>query len=123
MSDITITPGQETAEPAKPRKRKRVFMWFFLAVNALFALWVFPALFSGTGASHAEIASMCGNGAWSPLFKSYQDCVVHGAHGIIAAHDVGKTVALTMMIGLWVAADVILGIGRLVVVFARRNKG
>ena len=37
------------------------------------------------------------------------------------AAEVGSTIGAGLVIGLWVAVDVILGIGRLIVVFARRK--
>ena len=72
--------------------------------------------------SAAEVQHRCGNGEWSPLFTSYHDCVVHGANGLTAAGDIGKGIAVGLIISLWVAVDLILGIGRLVVVFARRGR-
>jgi hypothetical protein len=39
------------------------------------------------------------------------------------AADLGATIGAGLVIGLWVAADVILGIGRLVVITARRRNG
>jgi len=116
----TTTPTTPPAATPKARRPRRYFMWMFLVIQALFTFWLLSALLAGTGASPAEIAQMCGHGAWSPLWKSYQDCAAHS--GIVAAHDVGKGIALTMMVGVWVAVDVILGVGRLVVVFARRSR-
>jgi hypothetical protein len=122
MSKATIPDTTIETPAAKPRKRKRVFMWFFLIVQAAFLAWLLPALFAGTGPSAAEVQHMCGNGEWSPLFTSYHDCVVHGANGLTAAGDIGKGIAVGLIISLWVAVDLILGIGRLVVVFARRGR-
>jgi hypothetical protein len=122
MANTTTTTTPATPPASKPRRKRRVFMWTFLAIQALFLVWVGSVLFAGTGASPSEIAAMCAHGQWQGVFQSYNDCVVHGAHGIIAAHDVGKAVGLGLQIGLWVAVDVILGIGRLVVVFARRGR-
>jgi hypothetical protein len=115
----TATNPSTEATPAKPRKRRRVFMWTFLAVQAAFLAWVIAGMSQPTGPSPAEIQQYCGNGAWQGLFTSYHDCVVHGANGLTAAGDIGKGIGAALVIGLWVATDVILGVGRLVVVFAR----
>jgi hypothetical protein len=122
MSKATITDTTIETAAAKPRKRKRVFMWFFLAIQAAFVAWMIAGMSQQTGPSAAEIQQYCGNGAWQGLFTSYHDCVVHGANGLTAAGDIGKGIGAALVIGLWVAVDVILGIGRLVVVFARRGK-
>jgi hypothetical protein len=120
MIMATAVPAAEAApQTAKPRKRKRVFMWTFLAIQALFVIWILGAVLSGTGASPAEIAQTCGHHAWYPLWKSYNDCAAHS--GVVAAHDVGKGLAITLQIVLWCVVDFILGIGRLVVVTARRR--
>ena len=121
MSEVNTTTATQPqpAVPGKPRKPRRVFMWTFLAIQAAFLAWVLSVAFASTGASPADIAQTCGNHAWYPLWKSYNDCAAHS--GVVAAHDVGKGIALFMQIGLGVAVDVILGVGRLVVVFARRR--
>jgi len=109
-----------TATP-KPRKPRRIFMWTFFTIQAIFLIWIITGLATKTGPSSAQIAQFCGHGAWSPLFKSYHDCVVHGANGLTAAGDLGKGIAVIAIIGFWVAVDVILGIGRFIVVTARRR--
>jgi hypothetical protein len=110
-----------TTTQAQPKKRKRIFMWTFLVIQALFLIWLITALAGKTGPTAAQVAQFCGKGQWQGVFKSYHDCVVHGANGLTAAGDIGKGIAVGLIIGLWVAADVILGIGRLVVVLARRR--
>jgi len=109
--------------PPKPRKkRKRIFMWFFLAVQALFLIWIITGLATvHTAPTTSDVANLCGNGQWQGLFTSYKDCVVHGANGLNDAGTIGKGIGLALVIGLWVAVDIILGIGRLVVVFSRRS--
>jgi hypothetical protein len=88
-----------------------------------FLIWIIWGLATvHTGPSTSEIANLCGNGQWQGVFTSYRDCVVHGANGLQAAGDIGKGIGLAFVIGLWVAVDIILGIGRLVVVFARRRE-
>jgi hypothetical protein len=115
----TTTSTSPAVPEAAPRRRRRVFMWTFLAIQAAFLAWVLSAAFASTAASPADIAQMCGHHAWWPLWKSYQDCAAHS--GVVAAHDVGKGIAISLQIILWVVVDVILGIGRFVVVTARRR--
>jgi len=126
MSENTITtPAVADISPAKPRKRKRIFMWFFLAVQAIFIAWLITGIASAAHGipadAHAQALAYCKGNGWSPLFKSYQDCIVHYANGMRGAAEVGSTIGAGLVIGLWVATDVVLGIGRLIVVFARRK--
>jgi hypothetical protein len=100
MSESTTTPAVAGVLDAKPRKHKRIFMWFFLAVQAIFIAW----LVSG-------IASVS-HGACDPSLT---------ANACTATKEIGGGIGAALVIGLWVAADVILGIGRLIVVFARRK--
>lgn len=113
----------------KPVKKRRVFMWFFLAVNLVFLIILIAVIASyageKTGPTHAQLVSACYNHNWYPLYKSQADCVSHYGQLMQSAgnagRDVGGTVFTVLVIALWAAADVILGIGRLVVVFARRR--
>ena len=89
-------------------------------IQALFLIWLITALAGKTGPTAAQVAQFCGRGQWQGVFNSYYDCGVHGANGLAATGDIGKGMAVGLIIGLW-AADVILGIGRLVVVLARRR--
>lgn len=126
MSENTITTRAVAEVPAaKPRKRKRIFMWTFLAIQAIFIAWLITGIASAAHGipadAHAQALAYCKGNGWSPLFKSYQDCIVHYANGMRGAAEVGSTIGAGLVIGLWVATDVILGIGRLIVVFARRK--
>jgi hypothetical protein len=78
------------------KKRKRIFMWFFLAVQALFLIWLITGLVK-TGNQHAV-----GSAA-------------------VAGKDIGTTIGVGLVIGLWVAVDVILGVSRLIVLTARKR--
>jgi hypothetical protein len=126
MSENTITTPAVADVPAvKPRKRKRIFMWTFLAIQAIFIAWLITGIASAAHGipadAHAQALAYCKGNGWSPLFKSYQDCIVHYANGMRGAAEVGSTIGAGLVIGLWVVTDIILGIGRLIVVFARRK--
>lgn len=104
-------------------------MWFFLVVQAIFLtiLIVVIASYAGekTGPTRAELVSGCYNHNWYPLYKSQAACVTHYGHLLQSAGNAGRavggTVFTVLVIVLWAAADAILGIGRLVVVSARRR--
>jgi uncharacterized membrane protein len=121
MSENTTIPAVADVPAAKPRKRKRIFMWFFLAVQLIFIGLIVAYGMESTGPSHADLVAGCYNHAWWPLFKSQADCVQHYGGALNTAGHLGQGIGIAMVIGLWVAADVILGIGRLIVVLARRK--
>jgi hypothetical protein len=124
---MLTTPPQlpEFAAPGKPvrkpRKPRRIFMWTFLALQALFLALVIIQLQGKTGPSHADLVSGCYHGAWQGLFKSQHDCVVHFGSALNGAGEAGKGIGAALIFGLWIGIDVILGVGRLVVVLARRK--
>lgn len=80
-----------------PRKR-RLFRWVFLAVQVAFLVWVVA------GASTGHPAN-CGT-------LDQQTCS--------QAYDAGKGIGVAVLIALWVAVDVILGITYLIVRVTRR---
>lgn len=115
----------QSVEARPTKKRKRVFMWFFLVVQAIFLIWLITGLVgaSHNGAdAHAQALQWCANkDNWQYLYKSQADCVTHYGNGLNDAGDVGNTIGAALVIGLWVGVDVILGVGRLIVVLSRRR--
>jgi hypothetical protein len=99
--------------PGRPRKKHRIFLWVFLAIQAIFILWLVVGLASkGTGPTVAsQTASACANGGWQGLFKSHADCMKHYAVALHDAGDVGKGLGAAIIILFWMVVDVILGIG------------
>ena len=122
MTTITDPHGNAEVTTPQPRKRRRIFMWTFLAVQAIFLAWVIGGIASHTGASTADVNAGCLHGAWQGLFQSQADCLVHYRNGLNQAAAAGTAIGAGLVIALWVAVDVILGIGRLIVVFARRSR-
>jgi hypothetical protein len=93
-------PFPAAYQPQPVKKKKRVFMWFFLAVQVLFVIWVIA------GAASGHHATDCG----TLDAKTCQD-----------AADAGTAIGVGLVVGLWVAVDFILGITWAVVRFARRG--
>ncbi|MCT9008319.1 hypothetical protein [Streptomyces rhizosphaerihabitans] len=99
-------PIQPSAEsPAPPKKRRRVFFWFFLAVQILFLVWVIAGAASGNGTPES-----C-SGLTGDNLKTCQD-----------AGDVGTTIGVGLIIGLWVATDFILALTYVIYRFATRQQ-
>lgn len=84
-------------------KRRRVFMWTFLAIQVLFLAWVIAGAVSGHHSGQTDCGSL-----------SAADCQ--------NAADVGTTIGVALVIFFWVAVDIILGVSRLVVLHGRRNR-
>src|SRR5437763_6010564 len=120
---MTYPPAATGTAPAgtPARRKRRVFIWAFLAIQVIFLALVIIQLQGHTGPSQSDLASSCYHHNWWPLFKSQSDCVVHFGGALNQAGEAGKGIGAALIIGLWVAADVILGIGRLVVLTARRR--
>jgi hypothetical protein len=96
-------------------------MWTFLVIQALFIGLIVLYGTESTGPAQATVLQACAHGGWQGLFKSYNDCMVHYAAGLNAAGHVGQGLGIVMVVVAWVITDIILGIGRLVVLTARRR--
>jgi hypothetical protein len=82
-----MSAEQVHTDTTPSKKKRHIFRWVFLAIQALFLIWII------TGASAA--AESCPPG-------QEDACAVGGGIGVI------------MIIFLWMAVDVILGIGYLI---------
>lgn len=100
---MTTPVNQPQTPPVK--KRKRVFMWFFLAVQAIFLIWIITGASSSGGATAKSCAGQVGQ-----ALQTCQD-----------ASHVGTGIGVALIIILWCVVDVILGITYLVVRLARRR--
>ncbi|WP_405759628.1 hypothetical protein OG234_14285 [Streptomyces sp. NBC_01420] len=96
-------PGSGTGTgTGTEKKRHRIFLWFFLAVQALFLVLVIVGAGSNDDSSCKGMAG--------DALKTCQD-----------AGDVGTTIGVGLIIGLWAAVDLILGITYGVYRLARRR--
>lgn len=94
--------GQPPApqQPAKPRRKPRVFMWVILAVNVLFLIW----LITGTTGAASNVQDC------STLTGDALDLCNAGNAGTA----IGTGVGVFLIIALWAFVDVILGVVYLV---------
>jgi len=106
-----------------PRKRRRVFLWVFLAIQALFVVWIITAAATvHTGPTQAQLASACYSHHWWPLFKSQADCVTHYGGALNDAGTAGKAIGIGLIIVFWMVVDVILGVSYGVYRLATRDR-
>lgn len=112
MTDTTVIPT--------PRRRRRVFMWVFLVIQALFILWIITGLASHGPDTGAQASQLCSGHGWYPLYKSYADCIAGGSKLLSGASDIGKGLGVTLIIAAWVIIDFLLAVTWLVVRLSRR---
>lgn len=90
------TPYPAANEPtASPKKKRHIFRWFFLAVQLLFLAWII----FGVGGAAAENC----DGETGAALEACQ-----------AGTAVGASIGAGLIIGLWVAVDIILGLTYLI---------
>jgi hypothetical protein len=88
--------------PKKKRVFKRVFMWVFFAVQALFLIWVIGGSVSGHSA-----AVHCHD-----QYLTHSQCA--------SATNTGTAIGIGLVITFWAIVDVILGVSYGVYKLARR---
>lgn len=89
-----------TAQPSRPKKKRRIFMWVFLAIQVLFIVWLI-----GGGISASDTS----------------DCVGVNADACEAGTAIGTGIGIALILGLWCIVDLLLGVGYAVYRLARRN--
>ena len=117
---VVTRAGNGTGSAWKPYRRRRVFLWVFLAVQAVFIIWLIVGLTARTGPTSAQVARFCGNGSWRPFFSSYADCVRHGARGLADAANIGKGLGAGLVVIVWVVVDFLLAVTYGIYRLARR---
>lgn len=75
-----------------PRKRRRIFLWVFLAIQALFVIWVIAGAASGHSA-----AVNCHD-----QYLTHAQCA--------SATNTGTAIGVGLIIVFWAVVDVILGV-------------
>ncbi|WP_195911121.1 hypothetical protein [Streptomyces kaniharaensis] len=83
-----------------------MFFWIFLAVQALFVIWIIAGTVSSTKSASRSCAGLTG--------QDFTNC--------ISAGHAGTTIGIGLIIGLWAAVDIILGITYLIYRLSRRDR-
>ena len=91
----------DTLEPVAPKKRKRVFMWVFLAVQALFLAWIISGLGSSSGTPDADCGTL-----------STETCN--------DLESIGTGIGVFMVIVFWMMVDFLLAVGYAIYRLAKR---
>jgi hypothetical protein len=118
-------PAHHGAPPPK-RHRRRVFLWVFLAIQAIFLIWIITGAVSTghTEPSAAQMAQYCGNGPNSvlALYSSKADCMAHYSRVLSDAAGTGRGLGIALIVIMWFVVDVILGVSYGVYKLATRNR-
>ena len=104
-------PPQQPA--AAPRRKRRVFLWVFLAIQALFVIWVITGA-AGGGSIHSDAAAYCH--AHPSQFLPFSQCVSDYGTGSKA----GAAIGIGIIIVFWAVVDIILGVSYGIWRLARR---
>lgn len=103
-TDQTRPRGGNLPPPPPPqagrKKKRRVFMWVFLAIQAIFLLWIITGAASGAG--------------------NPDDCGTLDAELCNSASDAGTAIGVFLIIVLWAVVDFILGVTYAIYRLARR---
>jgi ABC-type Fe3+ transport system permease subunit len=97
--DEPPTPTTPDAQP--PKKKRRIFMWTFLVIQAVFLLWIILGVRSGAGTP--------------------DDCGTLSKVSCNEAENTGTAIAVGLIVALWAAVDIILGISYAIYRIARRR--
>lgn len=73
-----------------PRRKRRIFLWVFLAVQLLFVVWIVAGASTGAG---------------TPA-----DCTGLDVETCNAAADVGTGIGVALVVGLWLVVDFLLAV-------------
>jgi hypothetical protein len=117
--------NEQKASPP-PRKKRRVFMWIFFALQALFLLWIIVGVVSTghTAPSAAEMAQYCSPGPRSvlALYSSKADCLREYSHVLSDAAGAGRGIGVAVIVVLWIVVDFFTGLGYAIYRLASRNR-
>lgn len=97
MNEDTTPTAPDQAPPPKPRKRRRVFLWVYLAIQVLFLVWII----TGAQGNH---------------------CDAQGSQLNNSACTAGTGIGIALVVALWVATDIIVGGVYAVYRLSTRNK-
>lgn len=107
-----------------PRKRRRVFMWVFIAVQVLFVIWLITGIASSpasnSASAAAEAAKFCAGNGWSPLYTSHAQCLSQYGSTLRDAGDTGTALGAGIIVVLWCVVDFLMGITWLIIRLSRR---
>lgn len=101
----------------KPWKRRRIFLWFFLALQVVFIIWLAAGTASTGGGINASVVAQCHQQA-AGMGMTQAQCV----NLLGGAAKTGTALGAATVVLVWVVVDVILGISYGVYRLATRSR-
>jgi hypothetical protein len=99
----------------KPWKRRRIFLWFFLALQVLFIVWLIAGTASTGGGINASVVAQCHHQA-AGMGMSQAQCVSF----LGGAAKTGTALGAAVVVIVWVVVDFLVGLSYGIYRLARR---
>ena len=93
----------------------------FLAIQAVFLIWVITGAASKGPATGAQVAQLCSGTGWQGLYSSYSACVKGNASLLAGASDTGKAIGVGLIVVIWVVVDFLVALTYGIYRLARRS--
>ena len=100
----------------KPYKRRRIFLWVFLAIQVIFIIWLVDGTTSTGSSINASVVAQCHQQAAS-MGMTQAQCV----NFLGGASKVGTTVGAAVVVIVWVVVDFLLAVTYGIYRLARRS--
>jgi hypothetical protein len=116
-------PGGQAPGPQPRRKRRRVFLWVFLVIQALFLILVIVGVAGTNNApSHGQLVADCYNNRWFPAFNSQAACVASESKSLTADGDITEGLGVVVELVVWFVVDAVFLVGYWIYRLATRNR-
>ena len=99
----------------KPYRRHRVFLWVFLALQAVFIIWLVVGIASTGGSINASVVAQCHDQAAS-MGMTQAQCVSF----LGGAAKTGTTIGAAAIVIVWIVVDFLVGLTYGIYRLARR---
>jgi hypothetical protein len=99
----------------KPYKRRRIFLWIFLAIQAVFIIWLVAGTASTGGGINADVVAQCHREA-AGMGMTQAQCV----SALGGAAKAGTAIGAGLVVVVWVVVDFLLALTYGIYRLARR---
>ena len=115
MTTTSTTPS--AAPQTAPRRKRRVFLWIFLAIQALFVVWLIVGIAGNAHSINPETVAQCHHQAAS-MGMTQAQCV----SWLGGAAKTGTAIGAALIVVVWVVVDFLTGVTYGIYRLARRPR-